>query len=167
MTEYFRLPDGRQSAIRGQLVEYAASHPVTVRPAAAHRRRRWVTLAVAVGAMAGAGGIAVASISSVSDHESAQCFSVAAWPGEAEWSTTISASSESGISYVASAVDACSALWRQGIFEVGHRGLVASPTPGEHEIPGLVSCVLTDGRAGVFPGPTGTCEQLGLIASVG
>lgn len=49
--------------------------------------------------------------------------------------------------------EACAPLWQQGLF-------------GDGPPPHLVACLI-DGSVGVFPGPEGTCGELGLPRSVG
>lgn len=63
----------------------------------------------------------------------------------------------------AAGLDICAIYWRSGLFTIGGAtNPDVLPTGGTQEVPPLVACVLPNGQAGIFPGDTTTCENLGL-----
>jgi hypothetical protein len=77
--------------------------------------------------------------------------------------TVAQARSADGTRAAASAVEACSALWRQGLLRLGSKQVGGPDTSGTtHPTPPLAACTLDNGVAAVFPGDEQTCARLGL-----
>jgi len=62
------------------------------------------------------------------------------------------------------ALDACSAVWRQGLLVYGAERALPGPGTSDDPVPRLAVCVLPSGEAAVFPGDADTCGALGLPA---
>ena len=72
--------------------------------------------------------------------------------GKDFFGTTVSqAWSADGTRNAASAVEACSAVWRQGLMQLGSKQVGGPDTGTDHPIPPLVACTLGNGAAAVFP----------------
>lgn len=138
-------------------------------------RRRWATrtttrtVAIAVGASAlllgGTAGAYVAfKPATVPVADGTRCYSKATLDGGDDFygTTVIQAFRADGTRNAATAIDACSGLWKQGFLKPGQKE-VGRPANGEdHPVPHLVACTLDNGMAAVFPGDDGTCAKLGL-----
>jgi hypothetical protein len=143
--------------------------------AAGHMRRRWASRNAARYAMVigGAsalliGGTAAAYVAfkpaTVPVADEARCYTKASLEGGKDFfGTTVSqAWSADGTRNAASAVEACSAVWRQGLLQLGSKQVGGPDTGTDHPIPPLVACTLDNGVAAVFPGDEQTCARLGL-----
>lgn len=131
------------------------------------RSTRPIVIGAAAVALLGVGvPFAVAQLGGVGDKSTVECYSSAVYPGDESDHTLLGMTGQSGAIDIEDAVDACSALWRQGIFRIGIRGISDDQhSEGVEKVPDLVVCVLPDGRAGVFPGGHQTCGTLGLAAN--
>ena len=164
------LPAERARAAREQLEQIVATQG---RPG---RRRR-------PGLIAGAGAVVVLCTSAaavvyvqgtqpVTDKAQARCYTVASLAGgDSFHGTTIGEAARPGsAAAVDDALSVCAALFRQGFLQPGAAG-VSPPGPGVgkpgHRVPPLITCVMPDGTAAVFPGGTGTCQRLGLPRALG
>jgi len=152
---------------RQQRIEQYAAGPM---------RRRWATRNAARSAVvvAGAaalliGGTAAAYVAfkpaTVPVADETRCYTKASLAGGDKnfFGTTVSqAWSADGTRNAASAVEACSAVWRQGLLQLGSKQVGGPDTGTDHPIPPLVACTLDNGVAAVFPGDEQTCARLGL-----
>lgn len=163
-----RLPDQQyrtaHRAVTRELLLRTVSQPEPARP----RRRRTVMLIAAVIALLLAStGAAVAFhvFSSVKDKHDPRCYTMISrefgktFPG----ATLVHLQPEpvSGDQPVDQPIAACADLWRQGVFRLDDPH-VYPPGDKQYPVPHLVECVLRNGSAAVFPGPEGTCQDLGL-----
>jgi hypothetical protein len=161
------FPAPRRAALRALLVETASAS----RPAAPYRPRSRILIGgvAAITLVGGGGAIALSQLgsSSVSDRQSARCYSEASYsPGDKFPGTTIGQpNSATGSGQVDSAIEVCAALWRAGILQPGVPTAVPRPDKAAYPVPQLVACVLPDGRAAVFPGAPGLCLQMNLAAA--
>ncbi len=143
--------------------------------AAGPTRRRWATRNAVRYAMivAGAsalliGGTAAAYVAfkpaTVPVADETRCYTKASLEGDKDFfGTTVSqAWSADGTRSAASAVEACSAVWRQGLLQLGSKQVGGPDTGTDHPIPPLMACALDNGVAAVFPGDEQTCARLGL-----
>ena len=139
----------------------------------AHRGRGPFT--IGIGALAlvliGGGASAYVAFRPVENETSVRCFA-AADPSGRSHSPEVSLigteqETDSEPLPIDDPIAQCEVLWRNGILQPDD-----SPTHATHDpvpsddpsgaVPGLVACTLDEGIAGVFPGDTSTCEQLGL-----
>ena len=155
------LPDHRVTAMR-QLLESEISR--------SHRSPRPMFIgigAVIVAASAGAAGYAYAARTApVTDKNVASCYTVASLSAGPESFTQFAQATRAGSptrAQIDNALSVCADFWRQGILRPGPDGARGAPNPaGNYPVPALVTCVLPDGTAAVFPGKHGTCATLNL-----
>ena len=154
------LPDRRRKAARLQLEQIVAK---SVKPA---RRVKPALIAAGTAAIVlstGAAAIAVAVYQPVTDKAFARCFTVADTSG---FSTSIGNPGKPGTKgAVNKARQVCASLYRQGYLTRGAQRIKPRSGQGVHPVPALVVCTWQDGTAAVFPGPKGTCAELGLPAA--
>jgi hypothetical protein len=130
-----------------------------------------VAVSAGIAALIGAGSAVaysqLAPTAPITDKHSARCYSVASYVSGDDFPGTTIAQPDSSTKAgeVGDAVDACTALWRAGILQLGVRTAVVHPGKNQYALPPLVGCVLPDGRAAVFPAPAGSCIKLGLQAT--
>ena len=163
------LPEHRRSAIRRQLE--------TVVAARRHRRGPLLIAAsvavVAAGTSAGAYAY-VARTQSLTNKGWARCYAVASLSAGPQSFTSIAVATlalSGRPGQMTDARDMCASLWNQGFIHAGPQGAgapSAAPSPGaNYPVPPLVTCVLADGTAAVFPGSESTCTTLGLPSASG
>lgn len=153
----------RDAAIRAMLVDQVRSAPEVK---AVRRRRNWMiwggagVLAIGVGATAGA---VVLQAAQVSNTQLVHCLSSdqrtadGGYPGA---QATLASPDEQG--RVDDAIELCSQMWEQGVFESGFDATSASNPPGEVP-PAFRVCVMPDGSAAVVPSDEpAVCTRLGL-----
>jgi hypothetical protein len=162
-----RMPEARKLARQERIEQY------TTRPS----RRPWITrnttrfAIIASGASALLiGGTAAAYVAfrpaGVPIADQTRCYTKASLEGGDRnfFGTTVTLGrSADGTRTATSAVELCSALWRQGLLQLGSKQ-VGGPDAGQtsHPVPPLVACTLDNGVAAVFPGDDQTCARLGL-----
>jgi len=162
-----RMPEPQRTALRVMLLDHVAAAS-TSPDRARSSMRHLVVPVVASAAVLGAGGAVAYSqlggSTQVSDQHTARCYSSAIYTaGDNFPGTTIGVpDTAAGQGNVTNAVDVCASLWRAGILQIGASSPIARPTHTVNPVPGLVECVLPDGRAAVFPGAQGLCSHLGL-----
>jgi hypothetical protein len=124
---------------------------------------------VVAGALAGGGAAAAVLLSPQRPtvFDEARCYSEASTDFSASFPGTSVAvasavGSQSGVDVPDQALEACGAVWRQGLLVTGSSGVVQGSGIPDHQVPSLAVCVLPSGEAAVFPGGTGTCGGLGL-----
>lgn len=154
------LPPARAAAMR---------HLVQAEVTGTSRRRPLLFAggAVVLAAGATAAGFAFVPHSQpVTDQNTARCYAVASLSAGDESFTTVAMSTPAGAASPAQVADPlgiCSDLWRQGVLRPGPDGARGAPDPeASYSVPPLVTCVLADGTAAVFPGSKSTCAALGL-----
>lgn len=153
----------RDAAIRAMLVDQVRSAPEVK---AVRRRRNWLIwsgaglLAIGVGATAGA---VVLQAAQVSNRQIVHCLSSdqraadGSYPGS---QASLASTDEQG--RVDDAVELCTLMWEQGVFEDGFDATSASNPPGEVP-PAFQLCVMPDGSAAVVPSDQpAVCSRLGL-----
>lgn len=167
MSDYEELVEfdpEKSAAIETLLVSHVRKDLVR---SASHRRWR-ITAAIGIPALLVAGaltaGVILLADAPISDSSYVNCFSRAeiypdgTYPGS---STMIAGSTGSQIP-IQDAIDACSALWEQGVFQLGFDPTHPS-APGTFPVPDpLTVCVMSDGSAAVIPGGRSVCASLGL-----
>lgn len=144
-------------------------------PAAAsslQRPRRWrrglVAAVTATGVLAGGGAAAAVLLQpdAVTNRSIARCYSVASLSGGRNFrGSDVASIGPSGSSSARqSALEACSLLWENGFLVAGapHALHLPGGVLTQHPVPPLVVCTLPGGIAGVFPGDSSTCQELGL-----
>lgn len=155
------LPPHRRIAACQQLQALVAGSP-------RRRWRRWTFVATSGALIAlGSGASAVAYVLSqpVANKSEARCYTVASLAGgRAFRGTTVAAAGQPGTTaQVNNALSICATLWRQGFLHPGAPGISRPTDPhATNPVPPLVTCVISDGTAAVFPGDPGTCRRLGL-----
>ena len=162
------LPEQSAAAMRGRLAAEVARKP-------GRRRLLFAAGGVLVAAGATAAGYAFVPHSQpVTDKDLARCYSVASLSAGPQSFTSIAMATPANSGrpgQVADARGTCASLWSQGFLRAGPQGAgapSAPPSPGaNHPVPPLVTCVLPDGTAAVFPGDKSTCTTLGLPSATG
>ena len=151
-------------------------HAVRSAPLDRRRRRLRVVAGAGVAAVVVVGGVAAAgSVLSARDADvrnSARCYSaVSSDFGDGFPGTTVgvaAAPGQSAADVPSQVVELCSSVWAAGVFAPGGAQASASAggksgtLPTDGPVPVLTACMLPSGEAAVFPGPAGTCGQLGL-----
>jgi hypothetical protein len=134
----------------------------------AHRPARYATVVAGASALL-IGGAAAAYVAfkppTVPVADQTRCYTKASLAGGDKdfFGTTVAqAWSADGTRDARSAVEVCSALWRQGLLQLGSKRVGGPDTGTDHPIPPLVACTLDNGIAAVFPGDQQTCARLGL-----
>ena len=153
----------RDAAIRAMLVEQVRDAPEVK---AARRRRNWMiwsgagVLAIGLGATAGA---VVLQSTQVSNRQIVHCLSSdqraadGSYPGS---QASLASTDEQG--RVDDAVELCTLMWEQGVFEDGFDPTSTTNPPGEVP-PAFQLCVMPDGSAAVVPSDEpAVCSRLGL-----
>lgn len=169
--DHIRYPSPRREALRSLLADQVAE--TTGAPARRRRTRIVVLAGVAVVIAAGASTAVADQLTGsapVVDQQSARCYTEVVRPSAQDSvpfpGTTIGIpDSSAGPGRVTNALATCADLWRQGILRAGVWQPVMPPASQAQVVPPLVACVLSDGRAAVFPGPAGTCQSFGLPAA--
>lgn len=132
------------------------------------RRLRWaipVGAALLAGAAAAAANLATSAPATVSNL--VRCYSVGQLTTNVAQYTDTSMASSPGhpatdeSASARAAIGACAGLWQTGFIRPGTVGANTNQN-GHFQVPGLVACVLQDGRAAVLPGNGQTCRDLGL-----
>ncbi len=153
----------RDAAIRAMLVEHVRADPAV---RATRRRRRllgWGGIGVlALGAAVTAGAVMLQP-AEVSTQEIVFCLSAAernadgSYPGSG---ATIASSDGQG--RVDDAMELCTMMWEQGVFEVSFDPTAATNPPGR--VPEeLQACVMPDGSAAIVPSANeSVCQAIGL-----
>jgi hypothetical protein len=162
------LPERRAAAMRRQLTAEVARKP-------GRRRRLFAAGGVLVAAGATAAGYAFVPHSQpVTDKDMARCYAVASLSAGPRSFTSIAVATPANSGRPGQVTDArgmCASLWSQGFIHAGPQGAggpSAPPSPGANlPVPSLVTCVLADGTAAVFPGGKSTCATLGLPSASG
>lgn len=164
----------RAEQIKNVVMAEVRSAPVK-RP---RRRRRLVTVVLAILAVLVAGvGTAVAFLrfAEPTDQGMVRCFALATTDFEGK-GVSLDAGfaglpGQDPSSAAQAALDICSLFWLNGELLPEPPYMPAVPpdpnptTPTGLEVPPLAACVLPEGFVGVFPGPEGTCAELGLPES--
>ena len=120
------------------------------------------TLSIALVAGGSAAAYVLLPAKAASVHNSARCYSkisavLSGWfPGTTMGIATTPASAP--VDVAAHPVEACSAVWRIGLF-TNPGGMLSNAS---YPVPTLAACVLPSGAAAVFPGGPNTCLELGL-----
>lgn len=158
------FPEHRRAARKHEL-QRAVARPT--RPA---WRRRTVLLSagIALVATTAAGSATYIALAPANDQSRARCFATAALGGDNQPVQEVAiANSNPGSSEpvkVTDPIEQCAVLWRSGV--IGNR-VGPDELATDLQVPQLVACVLINGTAGVFPGPVGTCQRLGLPTLTG
>jgi len=155
------LPAGRRVAARQQLEQLVAR--------SARSRRRGSPGLIAAGVTAvvlGTGAAAaVAAYQPVTNKTQARCYTVAD-AASSRYTTIAPAGRPGSRAQVQDALSVCAALFRQGFLTVGGPGISRLTSgKGNHPVPRLVACTMSDGTASVFPGGPSTCARLSLPAA--
>ena len=153
----------RDAAIRAMLVEHVRDAPEAK---AARRRRNWMlwsgagVLAIGIGATA---GTVVLQATQVSNTQIVHCLSSdqraadGSYPGS---QASLASIDEQG--RVDDAIELCTSMWQQGVFEDGFDATSMSNPPGAVP-PAFQLCVMPDGSAAVVPSDEpAICSRLGL-----
>jgi hypothetical protein len=162
------LPADRAAAMRRQLVAEVARKR-------GRRRLLYAAGGVLVAAGATAAGYAfVPHARPVTDKDVARCYAVASLSAGPRSFTSIAVATPIGSGHPGQVTDAlatCASLWSQGFIHAGPQGAgapPARPSPNaDNPVPPLVTCVLPDGTAAVFPGGKSACAALGLPSATG
>lgn len=181
MTMLDDLPDRLEPRAARAAADKAVLSSIVVEPRREHfswaksgGRRKLSGRVIVVGALVAgvlAGGGAAAAVLLAPQRptvfDQARCYSEPssdfsdAFPG-----TSITTPTEVGqsgpIDVPDQALDACSAVWRQGLLVYGSPHVLSGPGTSDNRVPPLVVCVLPSGEAAVFPGDAETCASLGL-----
>jgi hypothetical protein len=160
------LPADRLEAMRADIEQFVASHPVP-------RKRRWRrrNFLAGMGAIVivlGGGGTAAAWAylhpRAVTDQTQARCYSDDLYVRGATFHGTTVATPDSAtvIGRVQDALDTCASLWQVGAIQSGAPVAITNRNARTYPVPALVGCTLPDGAAAVFPGTADTCDRVGL-----
>jgi hypothetical protein len=143
----------------------AGVHGGATRAGRPGRRRRTTVVAVVAAVVVGGAGTAAAALAlqHADERRFAHCYPFATTDFEHGPGPDVVAV---GLDSAAAALDLCEAEWRSGAL-VSTAPYAGTPGPVPSPVPPLVACVLPSGSVGVFPGPPGTCDRLGLAASAG
>jgi hypothetical protein len=105
----------------------------------------------------------------VTETDEARCYSTASLAGGDNFTglTTTAAGPIGSDAQVTNALADCRVDWRYGFLTLGstQKGGTRPPSGAldpNHAVPPLVVCVLPSGIAAVIPGPSTTCQSLGL-----
>ena len=153
----------RDAAIRAMLIDEVRRAPEMK---AARRRRNWMiwsgagVLAIGIGATAGS---VVLQAAQVSNDHIVHCLSSdrraadGGYPG-----SQATLASRDGQGRVDDAIELCTLMWQQGVFEDGFDAASASNPPGAVP-PAFQVCVMPDGSAAVVPSDEpAVCSRLSL-----
>lgn len=88
----------------------------------------------------------------------------ASFPGTSVTIANAAGSASTSVDVPDQALEACAAVWRQGLLIPGASGVVRTRGIPERAVPPLAVCVLSSGEAAVFPGGSKTCATLGLAS---
>lgn len=161
------MPEARMLTRERHIVDFATAR--AGRQRATRRTARYVAL------IAGASTLLIGSTAAayvafrpatVPIADEVRCYSKASLEGGDQdfYGTTVThAKAPDGTRNAGTAVESCSALWRQALMRLDDKQ-VGGPDTGrfDHPVPPLVACTLDNGIAAVFPGDTQTCARLGL-----
>jgi hypothetical protein len=180
MSELFDLPPERSmSATRlatrqRRIEQYLIDSESTGTPIVEVRRRQFLIRRFMVAIAAGSllvGSTAAAYVAfakaKVPVADETRCYTKATLEGGDRdfYGTTVNqAHNADGGQRAITAIEACAALWRQGVLvadskNVGGASVDASTT---RAVPPLVACTLDSGIAAVLPGDASTCSSLGI-----
>jgi hypothetical protein len=105
----------------------------------------------------------------VTETDEARCYSTASLAGGNNFAglTTTAAGPIGSDAQVTNALADCRLSWQDGFLTLGstQKGGTRPPSGAldpDHAVPPLVVCVLPSGIAAVIPGPSTTCQSLGL-----
>jgi hypothetical protein len=156
----------RIDAMRAELEAFVAREEPATRW---WRKRRNVTGGLVVALIVATGGGTAAAYTylhprAVTDKGSARCYSEAVYVPGAKFAGTTIASGVGGGSTgtVENALDTCASVWQVGGLRAGAPRGTPPIAGATFSVPALVGCTLPDGAAAVFPGPSDTCDRLGL-----
>jgi hypothetical protein len=160
------LEQNTRDQMRQHVEQFVREQP-SVRVRRNRRLRRIAGIGASVAILGGAGTAMATELignAPVTDHNTARCYAKIStdfgpdFPG----ATMAAAQPSNGDGHdVVAPIRACAAAWRAGAIQYPHP-LINPPPAKEFPVPHLVGCVLPNGTAAVFPGPNGTCQQLGL-----
>lgn len=156
----FPIPQARRDAMRRELAAMVSKRERPRRPFVAAG-----VILIAAGAISAAAYAYTPHSASVTDRGEARCYSEVSLNDGNDYTTVAQASTGKSTRPAAidNAISTCSALWSQGFLTAGAKGINRQPdTSASHHVPQLTACVLPNGIAAVFPGPSSTCQSLSL-----
>ncbi|WP_433383277.1 hypothetical protein ACQPZX_20905 [Actinoplanes sp. CA-142083] len=172
MIDLAKLPPERKiPAAHAQLRREVLERHVTESLAPRSRRVTYRLVVVAAGAsVLMFGGAAAAYVAlrpaTVPVADQTRCYTRASLKGGDHdfYGTTVGqAVPAAGQRKAEAAVDACAALWRQGLLTLDSKEVgMPAEKRDDFPVPALIACTLDNGIAAVMPGDEQTCARLGL-----
>ncbi|MFJ8895570.1 hypothetical protein ACIRCZ_13355 [Leifsonia sp. NPDC102414] len=157
------MTERRTDAIRDALLTQLRTEKERKRRTLRRRLAIWGGIGCLVVGGAAVAGTAVVSSRQVTNNDSVYCFASAerGVNGEYDMSGATMYNPDGGGGRVENALELCTTMWRQGVFNPDHDPLAA--TAGTGTVPDhLQVCVMDDGAAAVVPGRPGVCQAVGL-----